>query len=410
MSRLEEINFLDPALQKCPYAFNRQLREEAPVYLEPNTGYYLVSRYEDIKYVKRNPQLFSNQFNANSGQRLLPKVEEIAARGWERPRTLHRTDPPVHTDHRKVIDRTFSLPRVKKMVPYIEGVVSSLMDQFPASGELDFVKDYCIPLPCIILADQLGVPREDALMFRVWSDALLDPVGLMIDEEREIECAHQTLEFQQYFAQRIEERRVHPRDDILTDLSTRMEDETPLSIAQLLNMLEQIVTGGNESTAGLMGSALLLLIEKPDLVAQLRADPALIPAFVEEALRLECPVQSNSRIVTQETELGGITLPKGAQLILRYGSGNRDERQFSKPEEVDLARDGVEARSHVAFGFGAHNCPGKNLARQETISTFEELLRRYRGFELTCNKDDLKYHPTFFLRGLQSLPVRLIPA
>ncbi len=410
MPALEDYDFLDPELQKCPYAYNKQLREEAPVYLEPKTGYYLVSKYEDIRTVKRNPLLFSNRFNANAGQRALPEVEAIAKQGWPRPRTLHRTDPPVHTEHRAVIDRTFTLPRVTKMIPYIEGVVSSLMDEFPANGEIDFIKQYCIPLPCMILADQLGVSRDDALLFRLWSDALLDPVGLMIGEEREIECAQQTLEFQQYFAAQIEERQKHPKDDILSDLCARMDGEKSLSVAQVLNILEQIVTGGNESTAGLLGNGLLLLIENPEQHQLLRDDPSRIPIFVEEALRLECPVQSNSRIVTEDTELGGVSLPKGAQLILRYGSGNRDEDHFSNPEALDVTRDVQEARSHVSFGYGVHNCPGKALARQETISSFQELLKRYKGFELMCDKDELKYHPTFFLRGLQSMPVRLIPA
>lgn len=408
MSQLSDYDFLDPDLQKCPYHFNQQLRSEAPVYLEPKTGYYLVSTYELIKEIKNNPTLFSNTFNANGGQRVLPEVEKILSCAWARPQTLHRTDPPVHTEHRKVIDRTFTLPRVKKMIPYIEGVVKSLMDTFPDNGELDFVKQYAIPLPCMILSDQLGVPREDALMFRVWSDALLDPVGMMCSEEREIECAQQTLDFQRYFVDQIEKRRKNPTDDILGDLCKHTANEVPLSVEQILNMLEQIVTGGNESTTGLVASALLLLIENPEQEALLRADFSLIPAFVEEALRLEPPVQSNSRIVMEDTVLGGVELKKGTQIILRYGSANRDEKRFLDSENLNVQRE--DGRGHVAFGYGIHTCPGAMLARQEAVSTFEELFRRYRAFELMCDKDDLTYHPTFFLRGLQSLPVKLIPA
>jgi cytochrome P450 len=406
MKRPSEYNFLDPDLQRCPYEFYHALREEAPVYLEPSTGYYLVSRYQDIMEVKKNTRVFSNSFMKALGGRPPAEAIEVYKRCRARPATLHRTDPPVHNRYRKLVGKTFTIGRVAQMAPYITSVVKDLMDTFPANGEVDWVTQYAIPLPCYIIADQLGVPREDALKMKVWSDALLDPVGLMVSKERVVECAHLTIEFQEYFAKKIEERRKSPQNDMLTDLSSRMEGEDPFSVEEVLNIIEQVMTGGNESTTSLIASGLLMLIRHPHQLELLRKNPAQLTAFVEETLRTESPVQSNFRLVTEDTDLAGVPLKKGDIVALRYGAANRDEKVFDESEEFDLTRKNVN--THVAFGAGIHHCPGSQLARQEAFQTFTELLNRYERFELRADDKSLPYHPTFFLRGLRSLPVRLI--
>jgi cytochrome P450 len=401
-----EFDFLDPELQRCPFDFYRALREEAPVYLEPRTGYYLVSRYQDIVEVKKNTKVFSNDFMKAVGRRPPAEAMEIYNKCRARPATLHRTDPPTHTRHRKLVGKTFTTARVAQMAPYIASVVRDLMDRFPENGEVDWVTQFAVPLPCYIIADQLGVPREDALKMKVWSDALLDPVGLMVSKERVVECAKLTIEFQEYFAQKIEERRREPLNDMLTDLSSRMEGEEPYSVDEVLNIIEQVMTGGNESTTGLIGSSLLMLIRHPDQLDLLRKNPARIAQFIEETLRTESPVQSNFRVVTEDTMLAGVALKKGAVVALRYGAANRDEKTFEGSDDFDLTRKNVTA--HLAFGAGIHFCPGSQLARQEALQTFTELLDRYERFELRSNDEELTYQPTFFLRGLRSLPVRLI--
>jgi cytochrome P450 len=406
MKSPSEYDFLAPELQRCPYEFYHALREEAPVYREPKTGYYLVSRYQDIMEVKKNTQLFSNNFMKALGVRLPDEAMEVYKQCRARPATLHRTDPPKHDRYRKLVGKTFTIGRVRQMIPYIQGVVREMMDRFPHNGEVDWVTEYAIPLPCYVIADQLGVPREDALKLKVWSDALLDPVGMMVTKERIVECAHLTIEFQEYFAAKIEERRRSPQDDMLTDLSSRMDGENPLSVEEVLNILEQVMTGGNESTTSLIASGLLMLIRHPNQLALVRSNPAQLTAFVEEVLRTESPVQSNFRLVTADTELAGVPLKKGSIVALRYGAANRDERKFDDSEEFDLTRPNVN--SHIAFGAGIHHCPGSQLARQEAFQTFTELLQRYERFELRTQDADLPYHPTMFLRGLRSFPVRLV--
>jgi cytochrome P450 len=409
LKRPEEFNFLDPELQRCPYEFYQSLREYAPVYRDPATGYYIVSRYDDIMEVKRNTTLYSSDFaRVVSMKKPPPEALAIYKTGLRRPSTLQRTDPPQHARYRKLIGKTFTAARVLLMRPDITRVVNDLIAAFPADGRVDFARAFGVPLPCYIIADQIGVPRQQALTLKSWSDALLDPVGLMITPEREVECARLTVEFQRYFASAIEERRREPRDDILTDLSSRIEGEDPFTIEEVVNMMEQIMTGGNESTTGLLGSAMLLLCRDQKQQQYLRENPEAVENFVEEALRTETPVQSNFRRVTAQTELAGVTLPPNAVLVLRYGSANRDERKFTDPETFDVCRRDV--KQHISFGAGIHHCPGAMLAREETRVGFTELLRRFKRFELTVDESELMYNPTFFLRGLRSLPIRLTAA
>lgn len=402
----DEYDFYDPRLQRCPFEFYRALRREAPVYREPKTGFYLVSRYSDVMEVKRNVRLFSSRIMKAVTRMPPPEALAIYRQGRKRPQTLQRSDPPAHTRYRKLVGKTFTISRVQKMAPYIEGIVTELFDKVPADGIVDWVRDYAVPLPCTIIADQLGVPREDALRLRVWSDALLDPAGGMVSKEREIDCARLTLEFQEYFAAKIEERRQHPQDDILTDLSSRLEGEDPFTVEEVLNMLEQLMTGGNESTTGLLGSVLLTLIRYPEEERALRAEPARIGNFIEEVLRTESPVQSNFRVALEDTEIAGTRIPKGAVVVLRYGAANRDETRFERSDTFDSCRRNV--REHIAFGAGIHHCPGSVLARQETLQTLTELMRRFERFELLTEERELEYHPSSFLRGLRALPVRLV--
>jgi cytochrome P450 len=409
LKRPEEYDFLDPALQRCPFEFYQSLREYAPVYRDPATGYYIVSRYDDIMAVKRDTVLFSNNYGrAVSQKKPPPEALAIYKQGLRRPATLQRTDPPQHGRYRKLIGKTFSAVRVQTMRPDITRVVRDLIAAFPADGVVDFAKSFGVPLPCYIIADQLGVPREQALLLKTWSDALLDPVGLMITPEREVECARLTVEFQRYFAAVVEERRRAPRDDILSDLSSRIEGEDPFTVEEVVNMIEQVMTGGNESTTGLLGSAMLLLCRDQQQQQYLRDHLDAVENFVEEALRTETPVQSNFRRVTASTVLAGVSLPPESVLVLRYGSANRDERKFSDPETFDVCRRDV--KQHIAFGAGVHHCPGAMLAREEARVGFTELLQQFKRFELAVDESQLHYHPTFFLRGLRSLPVRLIPA
>jgi len=277
-----------------------------------------------------------------------------------------------------------------------------LIDSFIGDGQVELVRQFAVPLPLTVIADALGVPRTDMLKFKKWSDDSVAPLGGMISHEREIECAHSTVEFQHYFAAMLEERRIHPRDDLLTDLlHARIEGETSLTMGEMLNILQQLLVAGNETTTNLIASAMMLLVQNPAQMEALRAERSRIPNLIEEALRLESPVQGLFRMAKVDVEIGGVKIPAGSRIVVMYASGNRDDGKFVEAEKFDVCR--ANAKDHLAFGAGIHYCLGAPLARLEGKIAFEMLLDRLTNIRFTPGKNDFTHTPSFILRGLKEL-------
>ncbi len=405
---VSDYSLTDPAVQECPYPFYEAMRREQPVYRMPETGFYIVSRYDDLKEVLRDVDTFSNQFTSARAKAIgaadSPITKMYQTKGWAPVPALQQTDPPVHTRFRRPIDRTFTASRVREMVPYIDGIVSDLIDGFIDNGETDFVESFAVPLPCYVIADQFGVPRSDVPKLKKWSDALMDQIGMMMSPEREQQVADEILEFQTYFDGVFEDRMKNPQDDMLSDVVTVLPGEEALDMNELLSTMSQLLTGGNDTTTGSLAEGMLLLVQHPDQMAKLRADPSFIKNFVEEVLRIESPVQGLMRVTTRDVELGGTVIPKGAVVVVRYASANRDEARFDCPAEFQIDR--KDAGAHMAFGAGIHFCPGAMLARQEMISAFSQLLDRLQDVELSVPETELAHFPSMFHRRLKSLPIR----
>ncbi len=413
MTRLDGFNLFDDAVRECPFAYLQTIRQESPVYFMKELGAYYVSRYEDVRYVKKHPELFSNniyEFGSARGGNVRNLAETYRAEnGWKRVSTLQRTDPPVHTMYRGLINDAFSVARVRKMTDYVETCVNDLIDQFIDRGECDFVAEYAIPLPCTVIADQLGVPRDRIRDLKRWSDAMLAPGGGFVDDDAAIECAKQVVEAQNFFASVMDARRLERKDDIISDLvHAEVTDNRgvnrPLDMFELQDLLDQLLTGGNETTTNAIGSALMLLLQRPGTIERMQADPKLIRNFIEESLRYETPVLHLWRAATCDTEIGGVQIPKGASIALGYASANRDEAVFVEGEGFDIER--KKAGAHLAFGSGPHHCPGAALARQEMYSTFIILLKRLSNIRLVQPDDNFAHVPSSFLRGLKSLQIR----
>jgi cytochrome P450 len=411
MNSENPVDLMDPSVQKCPYEAYARLRQEAPVYHMPSTGHYVVTRYEELREVLRQPNVFSNHMPLQERRPGGPNPDVVAIyenQGWQQTTTLQRTDPPEHHRYRQYIDRTFTASRVRKMTPYIEGIINDLIDGFIDKGSVEFVSEFAIPLPTLVIADQFGVPREEAPKLKFWSDAAMEALGLMIEPEREIECAHIAVEAQHYFAKQFEDRRANPRDDMISDLVAPPPDGgEPMSMQELLDMMSQLLNGGFQTTTAALGLGWKLLLEHPDQMAQLREKPELIPNFVEEVLRLETPVQALFRKVTEDTSLGGVDIPEGAEVILLYGSANRDEEKFDEVERFDVCR--KNAGAHLAFGAGTHFCPGAMLARQEMISTYTIMLDRMDDIRLAPEQEDFDFPPSLVHRNLRALHISFAP-
>lgn len=406
MKKPSDFSLIDPKVQECPYEFYASMRAQDPVYQMPETGFFIVSRYEDCMEALSKPEIFSSQM----GFRIMedpPEVKRIfeAAYG-DIVDTLVTNDPPSHTRFRKLVNTAFTAARVAKMVPYIEQVVVETLEQSAGRSEVDIVKDYAVPIPMKIIADQLGVSRNDMDKFKIWSDASVEPLGGMIDKARYIEVAKLIVEMQHYFVQRIEERRAKPSDDMLSDLvNARLEGERPLDVPELLSVIQQLLVAGNETTTNTISSGVLMLCRDPQTFAKLRASPELCGNFAEEILRLESPVQGLFRKTKQDVVLGGKKIPKGAMLNLRYGSANRDEAKFECPADIKLDR--PNPRAHLAFAAGIHTCIGAQLARKEIEMAMKMLVTRLSGLRLSPKQEGLEYYPTLILRGLKSLRVEL---
>ncbi|MDA0339073.1 MAG: cytochrome P450 [Proteobacteria bacterium] len=406
---LSEFNPLDRDTQACPYPYYQSMRSECPVYQSPQTGMVYVSKYEDIRFIKRNPQLFSSDMGVTdrSGPTDAQKkhAEILSTYGWSHVQVLQRTDPPAHNRWRQLIDRTFTASRVNEMKPYVDEMVHELVDAFIDQGECEFVEDFCIPLPCKVITDQLGIPRDQYLSLKSWSDAMLMPGGLMATDEEIIQCAWTELEAQHFFYKVFEDRRKNPRDDIMSDLvNMRFEGEEPLSMHELQNMMHQLITGGNETTTSAIAHAMWNLLKNPGEMAKLRADRSLVKNFVEETLRYETPVLGLFRKATQDVELSDTTIKKDSIIFMAYGSANRDEDKFEDGEVFDVSR--KNAGSQIAFGMGAHFCPGAMLARREIYSSFEIILDRMDDIQLARPLGEHTHDPSIFLHQLTELPIK----
>ena len=412
MSESLEFNLLEDETRECPFKYFEAIRHlDKPVYFMPELGAYYVSRYEDVRFIKKHPEIFSNDIYKHGSQRggtSRNVAEEFKnENGWARVSTLQRTDPPVHTKYRGLINDAFSVARIRNMTNYIETVVNDLIDKFIDEGKCDFMWDFSVPLPCTVIADQLGVPREKIWQLKRWSDAMLAPGGGFTDEAQALECAKQVVEAQQFFAEVLGERKHEPKDDIISDLAyAKLKDdpdgpERELDMFELQDLLDQLLTGGNETTTNAIGSGLMLLLQRPELMDRMRSDQKLIRNFIEESLRYETPVLHLWRVAVEDTELGGIAIPKGSSIAVGYASANRDEAVFDDSETFDIER--KKAGAHLAFGSGPHHCPGAALARQEMYSAFTILLHRLDNIRTVDTNETFKHVPSSFLRGLSNL-------
>jgi cytochrome P450 len=233
------------------------------------------------------------------------------------------------------------------------------------------MRDVAVPLPMTVIAGLIGLPSEDIPQLKHWSDAAVSVLSGVNTPARFAEIAGQVSELIAYFAQRVDDAARAPEDDVLGDL-VRSQSSGELTRDEVIAILLQILTAGNESTTSLIGSALLLLLENPGVERRIRADPTLLEPFIEEALRLESPFHGHFRLVRRDTEVAGEPLPTGSRVMLLWSAANRDGDEFPNPDAIDLTR--RNARAHLAFGIGIHHCIGAALARLETRVALETLL------------------------------------
>ena len=402
---LSELDFFSAEVQECPFHVYQQLQEEAPVWQMPGTNVFVVTRYDDIREIIRDPSRFSSSFSAllNTGSSN-EEVNTIYGQGYEMVETLLTQDPPRHRVYRNLVNKVFSNKRIEGMRSEVEKMSNELIDQWIDEPEVDLLNRFCVPLPIYVISDQLGVPRSELSLIKKWSDASASRLGRLADEEEQIQNAKDIVEFQHYFAALLDRMREAPEDNIISDLANNTIDEGRLlTKPEALGMIQQILVAGNETSTSAIAGGVVLLIQNPDQQAMLRQHPDLIPGAVEEILRLETPTSGMWRRATADTEIGGVDIPEGAFLMVRFAAGNRDESIFTDGGAMSVARENAD--SHLAFGQGTHFCLGAQLARMEMQVALTGLLNRTTDWALVEGKNPLKHSPNVLLRGLTDLHI-----
>ena len=403
-----EGNVFAPETLLDPFDYYRAVHE-AGVEIELLEGMntYVVYSYDLCSDAATKPEVFSNDFTALMGRESDEEIQAILAEGWPDLPTLLTADHPVHTRNRKLVNLAFSAPRVNAIEADMRQKSIELIEAFADRGECEFVEEFGVPLPVAMIAGQIGLD-DDPKRVKRWSDAAVDRFSQMVDHKRKLECARSLVEFQHYMKGLIDDRRANGGNDLLTDLvEARVEGETPLSDPEIMSLMQQFMVAGNETTTSTLAGGLLQLIRNPDQMAKAKAaaggrDPKVIMNLVEEALRYETPTAGMWRVVKADTELGGMKIPNGSVVQLRYAAANRDPKKFPDPDKFDIDR--ANARTHLSFGKGPHMCVGNMLSRKEMLVAFDELLERLDNFAV-ADENAIRILPNILLRGVTHLPI-----
>ncbi len=396
-----QYNPLMPDQSENPYPIYAAARAESPVLYSEALGLWIITRYDDVVAVLKDHERFSSM-NSLTALPMAPEAQAVIDQGYPELATLVDNDPPGQTRLRNLINKAFTPRIVAKLEPTIYQIAHDLVDSFVHTGNADLISQFAFRLPAIVIADLLGIPRADVDNCRRWGDArvsLMSPGNF--STEQQVAFAHDYLQFQQYLMALLEERRTNPRDDLLSSLvQISSEDDTRASMIELIHMTIQLFNAGHETTTGLIGNAVALLLRHPEQMAAIRSNPGLAASIVEEVLRLDTPVLGLFRITTQDVELGGVTIPQGSQVQVLYASANHDTAIFPEPDHFDIQRH--NAQQHVSFGRGVHFCVGAALARVEGHIALEVLLERLPNLRLHADKPPVR-KPHIFLRGFEHL-------
>jgi cytochrome P450 len=398
-----DIDLYDPTVQEHWFDAYDRLRSQAPVYRMPGTDTFVLTRYADVVDVSRRTDVFANGPSPREPLITDPEAIAIARSLPVTRRAPLGSDPPIHRTYRSAVDPLFSVAGVARWRPMIQRAIDDLLDGFPGDGvsPVEFVSAFALPLPVHVITTMLGLPLSDLDQLKAWSEAWVMPFAGNLTPEQQQFTMRERGEFQRYLLNVVDHKRRNPDDSVTAALiAAGFADD------EIVPMLDHLYIGGNETTTFALTSALWLLLRQPDLVTTLHDDVSLIPAFVEEALRLESPTQGLSRHALVDTTVGEVTIPQGCTVHLRFGAANRDPAVFASPDQVHLQR-GVR---QVAFGIGEHHCPGAGLSRVEQQMAWTSILSRFGDIGTTPEVlASVRHLPGFTLRAIPSLLATFAP-
>lgn len=414
MKSANDYVFTSPEVQSNPMEYFAALRQEGPVYREPITGVYFVTRAEEIRWASDRPEIFSNvidpsKFRACSGGKILedkePEVAKIfKEKGWLMPFTLLFNDPPLHGYYRKLANEALSPKNVRLMEPFIQQQTDKLIKGFSPDGNVEFINEFAVKLPLSVIAEFIGAPEQDWSRIRAWSEQTFSTLFGQASHEEYMKTVNAIVEMQHYIAGKIEEQKQNPKDNLLHNLMTVHEvvDCEPLSVGEIISIYHVLFVAAHDTTRQTLGNCLRVIAEFPDIADMLRNDPKKIPDFISEVLRRYHPAGIAARFTKQAVELGGVSIPEGSTVYLSWSSAGWDDKKIECPANFDMNRQNKE---NFGFGYGIHFCVGARLAKTILTIAIQSLLREFKSITLQVDVSELKFVPVINHSSLVNLPL-----
>lgn len=361
----------DPAYRANPYPFYKTLRERDPVHFHP-LGVWLVTRHADALTVWTDPRFAHPPYAEQAGDDAFELM---------RSKLFISRNPPDHTRLRKVFTDIFTRQFIESLRPRIAEMATELLDAVADRETFDVVRDLAKPIPSMVIVEIIGLPHSDREQLMIWSTAVVQGMGVAPTPEERERARTAAMHFQEYFQQKIRERRAEPRDDIISKLIAVQAEDPTLTDDEIVANTALLFAAGHETTVALLGCGMLALLRHPQQLAALRADRSLMGKAVEEILRCEPPIQFFGRMAMEDTLLAGKLIKKGQTVFIVVGAVNRDPEQFQDPEQFNIAR---TRNNHLTFGHGIHACIGQYLARVEGAVALGALLDRFPKLRLAA--------------------------
>ena len=417
-----DLDPFDPGFIACPFPAYHELREQAPAsYLAHGKGFWLVTGHELIKEVVADVSRFSSQAGPLAAS--IPSPEAVARMAAITPptgmpgrtSTLLTLDPPGHTRNRRLVSRAFTPAAVKQYEDLTREICRDLIGSWRSGQQVDVVSNFTVPVPVRVVARALDVPDDRVEEFKRWSDASVGPIGADLTDDEWVEGHGLLLELAAFIQSQIDRKRAAgPANDVMSHLVHAIlsdaevsdigggETRRQLSDDEILSIIRQLIVAGNETTTNLLTQLLVQFAVEPEWWARMQADPTIIPAVVEEGLRMFTPSAVNQRAARCPIEFHGVDIPAGDIVLVSYLAANHDPRVFPDPERFDPTR--ANLGEHLAFGRGIHFCPGASLARMEARIALEELTAGVESYEIP-GRDHLTWNKSFQLRAMKSVPL-----
>jgi cytochrome P450 len=390
-----------PEVIRTPYPYLKELREKDPVHWNPRWKGWVLTSYDIINQIHRNPALSNDKYKPFSKMKSPTDPQKSVFRHlglW-----LGSQDPPLHKRLRASISKAFiARSSLDALEPIMRETMSALLEKAEAAGGMDLVSDVAYPLTTTVIASLLGMPLTDLNRVQPWAEGIA-PIMFMTrgTGDRYRRAAEALEDMADYFRALVEMRLAEPRGDLISSLAAVME-EGGLNLDEVLATCMVVIFGGHETTKDLLCNGILALLENPDQLDLLRSNPDLIGSAVEEVLRFESPAKSTIRWATEETRIGDKTIGEGERILMFWAGANRDPNPFRDPDCLDISRD---PNPHLAFGKGIHFCIGAPFARREGTIAMSMLFERFPKLRIAVPSEQLQWHPTIIMRGLKSLPL-----